>query len=39
MNRCSSDDKPVAIDLQLHVTDSQDPQLPDSLGIDRQVTA
>jgi hypothetical protein len=37
VNRFSSDEEPVAVELQLHVTDSQDPQPTESLGIDRQV--
>ena len=39
VNRCASDEEPVPVELQLHVTDSQDPQPTESLGIDRQVAA
>ena len=39
VNRFSSDQEPVPVELQLHVTDSQDPQPTESVGIDRQVTA
>jgi hypothetical protein len=39
VNRFSPDEEPVAIKLQLYVTDSQDPQRPETLGIDRKVLA
>jgi hypothetical protein len=39
MNWFPSDEKPVTIQMQLDVTDSQDPQPPETLGIDRQVMA
>jgi hypothetical protein len=34
VNGCSSDKKPVPIKLEFDVTDPQDPQPPESLGVD-----
>jgi hypothetical protein len=39
VNGCASDKEPVPIKMELHITDPQDPQPPESLGINRQVTA